>query len=113
VASRLRAPSVLTAILGVVVLAQSSLGLLLPHQYRDAEWINAGWTGNDWTTLVLAVPLLSIAPRLARRGSVAVLLVWLGVLGYAAYNGAFYLFGAALNVFFPLYVDGGPAGGQG
>jgi len=104
VASRLRAPSILTAILGVVVLAQSSLGLLLPHQYRDAEWIKAGWTGNDWTTLVLAVPLLSIAPRLARRGSVAGLLVWLGVLGYAAYNGAFYLFGAALNVFFPLYV---------
>ena len=32
------------------------------------------------------------------------LLLWLGTVGYAAYNYAFYLFGAALNVFFLLYV---------
>ena len=104
VASRLSAPSVPTAILAAAILAQSGLGLLLPHQYRDAEWIKAAWTGNDWTTLALVVPLLAIAPRLARRGSVPGLLLWLGALGYAVYNGAFYLFGAALNVFFPLYV---------
>jgi hypothetical protein len=31
-------------------------------------------------------------------------LLWLGAVGYAFYNYAFYLFGAALNAFFPLYV---------
>ena len=30
--------------------------------------------------------------------------LWLGVLGYAFYNYAYYLFGAALNAFFPIYV---------
>jgi hypothetical protein len=30
--------------------------------------------------------------------------LWLGVAAYAAYDDAFYLFGAALNAFFPLYV---------
>jgi hypothetical protein len=31
------------------------------------------------------------------------LLLWLGLVGYALYNYAFYLFGAALNAFFPIY----------
>jgi len=38
------------------------------------------------------------------RGSTRGLLVWLGLIAYAVYNYAFYLFGAALNVFFPFYV---------
>ena len=41
---------------------------------------------------------------MAKSGSPRGLLLWLGVTGYAAYNYAFYLFGAALNTFFPLYV---------
>jgi len=32
------------------------------------------------------------------------MLLWLGLLGYAAYNYAYYLLGAALNTFFLLYV---------
>jgi hypothetical protein len=32
------------------------------------------------------------------------LLLWLGTLGYGAYNYAYYMLGAALNAFFPLYV---------
>ena len=39
-----------------------------------------------------------------QRGSVRALLLWLGTLAYAVYNYAYYLFGAALNAFFPLYV---------
>jgi hypothetical protein len=37
------------------------------------------------------------------RGSVAGRALWLGGLGYAVYNAPFYLFGAALNAFLPLY----------
>src|SRR3712207_9468082 len=29
---------------------------------------------------------------------------WLGMLGYGAYNYAYYMLGAALNAFFPLYI---------
>jgi hypothetical protein len=40
----------------------------------------------------------------ARRGSMRGLLLWLGMLGYGAYNYAYYMLGAALNAFFPLYI---------
>jgi hypothetical protein len=90
-------------VVGIVMLAQSAFGLLFRGQYRDVEWIAATWLGNDWVTLVVAVPLLSAGLVLTRSGSVRGLLIWLGTLGYAIYNSAYYLFGAALNAFFPLY----------
>jgi hypothetical protein len=86
------------------MLTQSSTGLLFQTAYRDVDWIRATWFGNDWVTLVVAAPLLFGGMIHAARGSVRGLVVWLGVTGYAAYNYAFYLFGAALNAFFPLYV---------
>jgi hypothetical protein len=86
------------------MLLQGSLGLLMPDQYRDAGWITATWYGNDWVTVAIAVPLLSVGTHCARRGSVRGLLLVAGVAAYAVYNYAFYLFGAALNVFFVLYV---------
>lgn len=94
----------LTAVVAMLMLAQSALGLMFRGQYRDVEWIAATWLGNDWVTLVVAVPLLAAGLVLARHGSVRGLLLWLGTLGYAIYNSAYYLFGAALNPFFPLYV---------
>jgi hypothetical protein len=93
----------LTAVVAIVMLAQSALGLLFRGQYRDVEWIAATWQGNDWVTLVVALPLLSAGIVLTRGGSVRGLLIWLGTLAYAIYNSAYYLFGAALNAFFPLY----------
>jgi hypothetical protein len=94
----------LTATLLGLMTLQAVLGLMFPAQYRDVEWIRAMWFGNDWVTLVVAVPLLLIGRASAKSGSARGLLLWLGVTAYAAYNYAFYLFGAALNVFFPLYV---------
>lgn len=81
---------------------QSALGLLHPEWYRDAGWIKTTWFGNDWVTLVVAVPLMLYGAT--HRGSPSRMLLWLGTLGYAIYNYAFYLFGAALNVFFPIYI---------
>ena len=99
-----RGPVFLTRGLALLMLAQGLTGLLLRDRYRDADWIRATWFGNDWVTLVVALPLMLTAAARARAGSVRGLLLWLGLLGYAVYNYAFYLFGAALNVFFPLYV---------
>jgi hypothetical protein len=62
------------------------------------------WRGNDLVTLGGAVPLLVASMFFARRGSPRGLLVWLGMLAYALYNFAFYLFGAAFNHFFLFYV---------
>jgi hypothetical protein len=83
---------------------QSLLGLVFPQWYRDVEWIRTTWFGNDLVTLIGGVPLMLLGAALSRRGSLRGTLLWLGVLGYAIYNYAFYLFGAALNVFFPLYI---------
>jgi hypothetical protein len=84
--------------------AQSVVGLLFSEHYRDPEPIRTTWFGNDWVTLILAVPLLLWGVVRGARGSTRRLLVWLGLIAYAVYNYAFYLFGAALNVFFPFYV---------
>ena len=72
--------------LTLLMLAQSSLGLVFDEQYRDVAWIKATWFGNDWVTLVVAVPLAIAASRLAASGSVRGLLLWLGVIAYAIYN---------------------------
>jgi hypothetical protein len=93
----------MASILAVLMLVQALLGLLRPEEYRDVAWIRATWYGNDWITLLAAVPLLSLGVVHSGRGSVRGRLLVLGMAGYAIYNYAFYLFGAALNAFFPLY----------
>ena len=103
-ATALLVPRKLTFTLAGLMTAQALMGLTAPDQYRDVEWIKATWYGNDWLTLVIAVPVLLISGVGARRGSPRAFLLWAGSIGYAVYNYAFYLLGAALNVFFPIYV---------
>lgn len=98
------APRLLTWGLAGLMCSQALLGLALPGAYRDAEPIRTAWFGNDWITLVVSVPLLVAGMESAARGSIRGLLLWLGMIAYSVYNYAFYLFGAALNAFFPLYV---------
>jgi hypothetical protein len=84
--------------------AQALTGLVFHAEYRDIEPIRTAWIGNDWITLCLAVPLLLISGVQAGSGSTRAMLVWLGMIGYAFYNYAFYVFGAALSPFFLLHV---------
>jgi hypothetical protein len=102
--TQLTTPYVLSAVVAALMAAQAVLGRLFEGQYRDVAWIRATWFGNDLVTLVLAVPLLVSTLVLVRRGSRRALILWLGLLGYGAYNYAYYMLGAALNAFFPLYV---------
>lgn len=97
-------PLRLTSVLALVMMLQAITGLLFREQYHDVEWITATWFGNDLVTLIVAVPGLIASAIMTGRGSVRGALLWLGLLAYAIYNYAFYLFGAALNVFLPLYV---------
>jgi len=98
-----RSRYVLITILTVVAGAQSLLGLAFPAAYRDVAWIRATWFGNDLVTLVLAFPLLVVSLYLDRRQSVRGQLLLPGMLAYFVYNEAYYLLGAQLNIFFPLY----------
>jgi hypothetical protein len=83
---------------------QAAVGILAPSVYRDLAWIRAAWLGNDIVTLVVGVPLLAGGLMAARRGSVRGELLWYAGLAYGVYNYAYYLFGAALNPVFPLFV---------
>lgn len=82
---------------------QAACGLLL-NPYRDIAWIALGWLGNDTVTLLLVCPLLATAITGTRPSQPRWQLVRLGLLGYAIYNYAFYMLGAALNAMFPLYI---------
>ena len=94
--------------LSYLLLALSAIaslgGLLLPNLYRDTEFYRLVWQNNDGVTLVLVIPALLVAIRRTDRGSRRAHLIWLGLLVYLFYNYAFYLFGAAFNWFFLLYV---------
>jgi hypothetical protein len=94
----------LSFVTAVLMAVAAGAGVLAPALYRDNAFVTAGWLGNDLVTLAVAVPALVLAQRGAARGAVRATLIWLGLLAYALYNYAFYLFGAAFNALFLVYV---------
>jgi hypothetical protein len=82
---------------------QSACGLAL-DPYRDIAWIALSWLGNDAVTLFVVCPLLVVALTGTRLSQPRWQLVRIGLLGYAVYNYAFYMLGAALNAMFPMYI---------
>ena len=80
-------------------------GLFIHHLYRDhTNFVLSAWYANDLVTLIVAFPLLSGALFFKYKGSERSHLVWLGMIYFILYNFAYYLFGAAFNWFFPIYV---------
>jgi hypothetical protein len=81
----------------------SLCGLTITGLYRDNPFYSAAWQANDVVTALLA-PALLVSFYYYREGKGSAQLVWLGLLLYMFYNYAFYLFGAAYNWFFLVYV---------
>jgi hypothetical protein len=94
----------LSAIIVVLTVIATSGGLFIHDLYRDNTFATAAWQGTDLATLAIAVPLFIAALVLSLRGSVRAQLVWLGMLDFTLYNYAYYLFGAAFNRYFLIYV---------
>jgi hypothetical protein len=94
--------------LSILVIALATIasagGLIFNDLYNDNDFVKAAWFTNDLITLIVAVPMLAISLWFVRRGSLHWHLVWMGMLGYMGYNFTFYLFGAAFNIFFLVYV---------
>jgi hypothetical protein len=93
----------LSIMIAILAAAVSAVGLFADGFYRDNIWVSSQLRGNDVVTLFVAVPLLLIGMRFAKRGSLRGLLVWLGGLWYVFYNYLFYLFGSAFNELFLVY----------
>ncbi|HLE29872.1 MAG TPA: hypothetical protein VI793_17230 [Anaerolineales bacterium] len=102
--TKFRSAYILSASIAILALVQSAGGLFISGLYRDNLFVTSAWKGNDLVTLAVAVPILVAALILAMRGSLKAQLIWVGVLDYMLYNYAFYLFGAAFNWFFLIYV---------
>jgi hypothetical protein len=102
--TKLRPVYILSAIIAILATTASAGGLFLGDLYRDNIFVTSLWGGNDLVTLVVAVPMLVVALILSMRGSQRAQLVWLAMLNYMLYNYAFYLFAAAFNWFFLIYV---------
>jgi hypothetical protein len=85
------------------LLGIAAAGGLFFGAYRDNLWVSSQLRGQDFVSLVFALPLLLLSVRLARRGSVGGQLAWLGTLGYVTYS-YFYIFGIAWNRLFIVYL---------
>jgi hypothetical protein len=72
--------------------------------YWDTVSSAAQMQANDLVTLVLALPLLAVSFRLARRGSLRGRLLLTGTLGFILYTYITMAFGAAYNDLFLVYV---------
>lgn len=101
---KLKTAYIFSVIIAALAAVASAGGILSASLYRDNRWAASQFVGNDAVTLLVAVPLLALSLWQAWRGSARGQLVWLGVLHFMLYNYAFYLFGAAFNVFFLVYV---------
>ncbi|TVQ27482.1 MAG: hypothetical protein EA383_02405 [Spirochaetaceae bacterium] len=95
----------LASVTGILMLVQSLTGIIFFDLYRDGSFALQAWRINDPVTLAVAVPVLAVSLILARRESLRGFLLMLGVMQYAFYNYAFYLFGAVVNIHFLLYVS--------
>jgi hypothetical protein len=101
---QLRTPILLSGIVLALIAFASLIGLVADGVYRDNLWATSQFRGADFIRLIVAVPLFALAIHLTRRGSVRGTLVWLGFLWLAVYDYAFYLFAAAFNELFLVYV---------
>ena len=103
--NNLKLAYIFSAIIIVLATTASAGGLLIENLYRDNLWTTSQWRGNDIVTLGIAVPILIGAVILAARGSQRAQLIWMAITHYMLYNFAFYLFAAAFNRFFLIYVS--------
>lgn len=99
-----RTPIILSIIIMVLSAIASTGGIFIDDLYRDNKFINAVWLGNDIVTLFVALPIMIVALIFSIRNSLKAQLIWMGTLWYMVYNYIFYMYGAAFNKFFLLYV---------
>ena len=94
-----------TITIALLVAVTAVAGIFWPAKTygRETLYSVAGAIGSDLVDLLLVVPILLISGIKGYRGSVPARLVWLGTLGYLAYNFVLYAFGVHFNALFLVY----------
>ena len=95
---------ILTAIIGLLMVATALTGLLGPDTVYPEEDLRQSLLPNEVVNLFVGVPILVISMWLARRGRLLGLLFWPGALFYPLYNYLAYLFALPHTVLFVPYL---------
>ncbi|TAK29638.1 MAG: hypothetical protein EPO40_09455 [Myxococcaceae bacterium] len=93
----LELPAALSASVSLLLLVSFVAGLRL-----DPSRLY-GPVGQDAINLFVGLPLLAYSIRLARRSSLAGLLLWMGTLLHLAYSHAFYVLGTRATALLPVH----------
>ena len=93
----------LSALIVLLALPVHLTGLLMPSIYRDPAVLLPQNLGTDLVTLFVGLPLLAVTAVATREGSLRARLLWLGALGYLAYDYGMYAIGVRWNPLFLLY----------
>ena len=94
----------LSAPIALLVAIAAGVGFFIEDLYRDTPINAAQAVGQDFITLVVALPVLVISAILAARGSRRAHMVWLGVLVYLVYTYVMYALAIQFNSLFLVYV---------
>jgi hypothetical protein len=111
----LAVPTALSLVAAGLLLVTSAAGLLYGRRglYTADPATLPAFLGQDATTLAVGLPLLLVVVRLARRGSVRGLLLWVGALFYVAYSYLYYPLNPEFNALYLAYVAIVSASGYG
>jgi hypothetical protein len=96
--------AILSSVLVGLLVAGSALGLLVGGLYRDPAPVAAMFRGYDLVALTIIAPLLAVTSLPFLRGSARAELVRTGMLAYAVYHSAVYVFGTEFNAIFLIHV---------
>jgi hypothetical protein len=92
-----------TALLVALLLVAAGSGLFLDGYRAETPFARNGFRGADVITLMFVTPLLAWSGWRAARGSVRAHLLWLGAVGYVAYQYA-YVFAYSWSRLFPVHL---------
>ena len=96
---------ILSVIIFILSLIATISGLLLSNLYQDSDTMITIWKSNDLITLIIVLPIFIVSIIFwFKKKSLKALLVWYSVLWYLIYNYSFYVYGAAFNDFYLIYV---------
>jgi len=94
----------MSALLGAVSALAAAGTAFIPDVLSGTAVMNGSARGTALVVLFFAVPVLVGSTRVAHRGSIRGLAVWVGVVGYLTYNAVMFCFATPFNRLFLLYV---------
>lgn len=98
-----RAAYIVSLLLAALSAAGAAATFFVPGVLRGPAVMNGSARGTALVMFVVGVPALLLSTYFAARGSQRARIVWLGTIGYFAYNGVMFVLGTPFNQLFLLY----------